>query len=101
MRPKLEKIAEKFYQKIGENVYLFRVLEKLSQVQLAEKSQVSAAYINQIEGFRLHRGITYTAIVNIAEALNIPPCVLFSQEPCPKYLECLQQVVIRPDRVKK
>ena len=97
----MEEIIEKIYQKIGENIYLFRVLERLSQVQLAEKSQVSATYISQIEGFRLHKGITCTAIINIAEALNIPPCVLFSQEACPKYLECLQQAVIHHDRVKK
>ena len=97
----MKESTEKMYQKIGENVYRFRVLERLSQAQLAEKSNVSAAYVSQIEGFRLHKGITCTAIINIAEALDIPPCVLFSQEPCLKYLECLQQAVIHPDRYQK
>ena len=85
--------AEKMYQKMGENVYRFRVLERLSQAQLAEKSRVSAAYVSQIEGFRLHKGITCTAMINIAAALNVPTCVLLAQEPCPKYLECLQQTI--------
>ena len=94
----MKESTEKMYQKIGENVYRFRVLERLSQAQLAEKSQMSAAYISQIEGFRLHKGITCTAMINIAEALNVPTCILLAKEPCPKYLECLQQTVVYPDR---
>lgn len=86
--------TEQMYQTIANNVYRFRVLEHLSQAQLAEKSHVSAAYVSQIEGFRLHKGITCTAMIRIAEALNVPTCVLLAQEPCPKYLECLQQTVI-------
>lgn len=89
----MKESTEKMYQKIGENVYRFRVLERLSQAQLAEKSQISAAYVSQIEGFRLHKGITCTAVINIAEALNVPTCILLAKEPCPKYLECLQQTV--------
>lgn len=92
----MKESMEKIYQKIGENVYRFRVLERMSQAQLAEKSRVSAAYVSQIEGFRLHKGITCTAMINIAEALNVPTCVLLAQEPCSKYLECLQQTVTYP-----
>ena len=95
----MKESTEMMYQKIGENVYRFRVLERLSQAQLAEKSQVSAAYVSQIEGFRLHKGITCTAIISISEALNIPTCVLLAKEPCPKYLECLQQTVTYPNRL--
>lgn len=94
----MKESTEKTYQKIGENVYRFRVLERLSQAQLAEKSQMSAAYVSQIEGFRLHKGITCTAMINIAEALNVPTCVLLAKEPCQKYLECLQQTVIQADK---
>ena len=84
------------YRTIADNVYRFRVLEHLSQAQLAEKSHVSAAYVSQIEGFRLHKGITCTTMIKIAEALNVPTCVLLAQEPCPKYLQCLQQTVTLP-----
>ena len=90
--------TKRMYQTIANNVYKFRVLEHLSQAQLAEKSHISAAYVSQIEGFRLHKGITCTAMINIAEALNVPTCVLLAKDPCPKYLECLQQTVIYPDR---
>ena len=50
----MKESTEMMYQKIGENVYRFRVLERMSQAQLAEKSQVSAAYVSQIEGFHAH-----------------------------------------------
>lgn len=88
--------TEKVYHSIADNVYRFRVLEHLSQALLAEKSNVSAAYISQIEGLRLHKGITCTTVIRIAEALNVPTCVLLAQDPCPKYLQCLQQTVVNP-----
>ena len=88
--------TEQIYKIIAGNVYRFRVLEHLSQAQLAEKSHVSAAYVSQIEGFRLHKGITCTAMVRIAAALNVPPCVLLAQEPCSKYLQCLEQTITNP-----
>ena len=90
--------TERIYQRLGENVYRFRVLERLSQSQLAEKSKISSAYVSQIEGFRLHKGITCTAMISIAEALNVPTCVLLAQEPCPKYLQCLEQIAAYPVR---
>ena len=86
--------TERVYQTIANNVYKFRVLEHLSQAQLAEKSQVSAAYVSQIEGLRLHKGITCTAMIRIAEALQVPACVLLAQEACPKYLQCIEQTAV-------
>ena len=83
---------EKIYQTIGRNVYKFRVLKQLSQARLAEKSNVSAAYISQIECSRLHKGITCTAVMKIAEALQVPTCILLAEEACPKYLQCVEQV---------
>ena len=84
------------YKIIANNVYRFRVLEHLSQAQLAEKTQISAAYVSQIEGLRLHEGITCTAMIKIAEALSVPTCVLMAQESCPKYLQCLEKTVMYP-----
>ena len=83
---------EKTYQTIGKNIYKFRVLKQLSQARLAEKSNVSAAYISQIECSRLHKGITCTAVMKIAEALQVPTCILLAEEACPKYLQCVEQV---------
>ena len=82
---------EKIYQTIGNNIYKFRTLQRLSQARLAEKSNMSAAYISQIECSRLHKGITCTAAIKIAEALNVPACVLLAEEMCPKYLQCLER----------
>ena len=92
----MEPNVEKIYRTIAANVYKFRVLEHLSQAQLAEKSQVSAAYVSQIESFRLHKGVTCTVMIRIAEALQVPICVLLSQEPCSKYLQCLEQAALNP-----
>ena len=84
--------TKKFYRTIGNNIYKFRVLQRLSQAQLAEQSDVSAAYISQIECSRLHKGITCTAVMKIAEALQVPACVLLAEETCPKYSQCMERI---------
>lgn len=88
----LEPNTERLYRQIGRNIYKFRVLAQLSQAGLAEKSNMSAAYISQIECARLHKGITCTAVIKIAEALQVPICLLFAEETCPKYSQCLEQI---------
>ena len=87
----LEPNTERFYRLIGRNIYKFRVLKHLSQAKLAEKSNMSAAYISQIECARLHKGVTCTAVIKIAEALRVPPCVLLAEEVCPKYSQCMEE----------
>ncbi|MBR4152016.1 MAG: helix-turn-helix transcriptional regulator [Selenomonadaceae bacterium] len=76
---------------LANNLYNFRVLNNLSQKELAEKSNVSAAYISQIENFRPNKGIA--SVIEIAQALQVPPCILFAEESCPKYLQCLERVI--------
>lgn len=97
---KLEPLEERLYKIIGRNIYKFRVLRQLSQAKLAERAKVSAGYISQIECARLHKGVTCTAIMNIAEALQVPACVLFAEETCPKYLQCLEAVIFFEEGVK-
>ncbi|MBD3879493.1 MAG: helix-turn-helix transcriptional regulator [Quinella sp. 1Q5] len=96
----LEPNTEKLYQTIGRNIYKFRVLKQLSQAKLAERSNVSAAYISQIECARLHKGITCTAIMKIAETLQVPACVLLAEETCPKYLQCLETIKFFEEEIK-
>lgn len=96
----LEQFVEQAYQNLGNNVYRFRVLEQLSQAKLAEKAHVSSSYISQIECFHLHKGITCTAIVKIAETLKVPLCVLFAEEPCQKYLECLERITSSINKIR-
>ena len=88
----LEPNTERLYQKIGQNIHHFRVLNHLSQARLAEKSNVSAAYISQIECARWHKGITCTAVIKIAESLQVPTCILLAEEACPKYLQCFERL---------
>lgn len=86
--------TEQMYRAIGENIYRFRVLGRMSQEQLAEKSNISTSYVSQIECFRLHKGITCTTAMKIAAALNVPLCVLMTETPCQKYLECLERTAL-------
>ena len=88
----LEPNTENLYRKIGQNIYKFRVLNHLSQARLAEDSNVSAAYISQIECARLHKGITCTVLIKIAEALRVPACILLAEEACPKFSQCMERI---------
>ena len=60
---------ESSYKILANNIYKFRVLNNLSQKELAEKSKLSAAYISQIENCRPNKGIA--SIVKIAQALKV------------------------------
>ena len=91
-RKTLEPHEERLYRIIGRNIYRFRMLKRLSQAQLAEKSNVSAAYISQIECARLHKGITCTVLIKIAEALRVPACILLAEETCPKFSQCMERI---------
>ena len=87
---------ESSYTTLANNIYKFRVLNKLSQKDLAEKSNVSAAYISQIENCRPNKGIA--SVVKIAQALQVPPCILFIEESCPKYSQCIERAVSLSNR---
>ncbi len=80
----------KFYKVLANNIYKFRALNFLSQKDLAEKAGLSAAYISQIETSRANKSVT--SAVKIAQALKVPPCVLFAEEICPKYLHYLEKI---------
>lgn len=82
---------ESSYKILANNLYKFRVLNNLSQKELAEKSNVSTAYISQIENCRPNKRIA--PLIKIAQALKVPPCILFAEEVCPKYLQCIERAV--------
>ena len=88
----MEELIFETYKSIGENIRRFRLIEQMSQDNLATKSKLTGAYISQIERQCLNKGITCTAMIKIANALEIPPCILMSQKPCQKYFECLYQI---------
>ena len=82
---------ESSYTTLANNIYKFRVLNNLSQKDLAEKSNVSAAYISQIENCRPNKGIS--SVIKIAQALKVTPCILFAEESCPKYSQYIERAV--------
>ena len=82
---------ESSYTTLANNIYKFRVLNNLSQKELAEKSNVSAAYISQIENCRPNKGIS--SVIKIAQALKVTPCILFAEESCPKYSQYIERAV--------
>lgn len=84
---------DRLYKKIGDNVYRFRVLGHLTQDDLATRSGLSSPYVSQIERADLHKGITCTALMRFATCLKVPVCVLLAEEPCVKYMECLNRMV--------
>ena len=90
----LQTLLEQSYRIIGDNVYRFRMLQHMTQEQLAERSHVSGSYISQIERANLHKGITCTAMIQIAESLNVPACILMALEPCQNYLDCLSRAAM-------
>lgn len=88
----MENLIAKTYKSIGANIRRFRVIEQLTQEKLAAKSKLTGTYISQIERADLYKGMTCTAMIQIAHALEIPPCILMSEKPCQNYLECLGKI---------
>lgn len=85
----------KSYRRLGENVRNFRMVKRMSQSKLATIAHVSPAYISQIERMDLTKGITCTAIIKIAQALEIPACILMAEKACPDYQKNLSDLAIQ------
>lgn len=62
----------------GTNVKKYRLACKMSQEELADKSNLHRTYISAIECFR--RSISLENIQRIADALEIEPYKLFLEE---------------------
>ena len=88
----MENLIAETYKNIGANIRRFRVIEQMTQEKLATKSKLTGTYISQIERADLYKGMTCTAMIQIAHALDVPPCILMSEKPCQNYLECLGKI---------
>lgn len=62
----------------GQNVKKYRTEQRISQEELADKSNLHRTYINAIECFR--RSIALENVQRIADALNIETYKLFIEE---------------------
>jgi transcriptional regulator with XRE-family HTH domain len=69
-------LEEKMRQ-IGLNINYYRKYRNLTQMQLAEKVNLSSCYISQIERGLVKKSVSLPVLLSIAEALNVEVGKLF------------------------
>ena len=66
----LEKRNE-IYNQIGQKIKKYRKEKKLTQVELAEKLDISISYLSKIEAKNCRKSFSLDLLVNIAKTLEI------------------------------
>ena len=69
-------MKEKYYNKyrtIGLKIGYYRKLRGLTQEQLTEKIDKNLAFIGAVEAPNVNRTISLDTLLDIAEALDVPP----------------------------
>lgn len=69
------------YKKLGLNIAYYRKLKGLSQMQLAEAVGISRTHISNIEAPNMPTSISLETLMDIADALEVPPEALLSFRP--------------------
>ena len=59
------------YQVIGSNIKFFRENAKLTQIQLAEKLQISISYLSKIEASGCEKSLSISVLNHIANTLDV------------------------------
>lgn len=59
------------YNIIGTNIKKYREQAKLTQVQLAERSQISISYLSKIEAAGCNKSLSISVLNQIANVLNV------------------------------
>lgn len=59
------------YQVIGSNIKYFREQANLTQIQLAEKVQISISYLSKLEANGCNKSISISVLNHIANSLDI------------------------------
>lgn len=60
------------YRQLGLKIAYYRKLAGLTQEQLAEKIEKSAAFIGHVEAPNIDKAVSLDTLFDISEALNIP-----------------------------
>lgn len=60
------------YKAIGLNIAYYRKLRGLTQLQLAEKIDISRTHLSNIEAPNTHTSVSLDVLLKIASELNIP-----------------------------
>lgn len=64
------------YKIIGLNIAYYRKLKGMTQLNLAEKINVSRTHMSNIEAPNMPTSISLETLLDIADALEIPACKL-------------------------
>lgn len=62
---------EELYKVIGANIKHFREEANLTQIQLAEKLQISISYLSKLEASGCNKSLSISVLNHIANTLNI------------------------------
>ena len=68
---------KKYYVQLGLNIAYYRKLRGFTQLQLAEKIEISRTHISNIEAPNMNTSISLEKLFDIADALEIPISKLF------------------------
>ena len=68
------------YIRVGLNIALQRKLHKMTQIQLAEAVNISRTHMSNIEAPNMVTPVSLEVIFDIADAMNIPPEILFKMD---------------------
>ena len=71
---------KELYRVIGKNIKLYRKFSKLTQVQLAEKAEISISYLSKIEADSCDKSMSISMLNQIANALNVEITDFFKEE---------------------
>ena len=61
------------YVKIGLNIAYYRKEKGISQIELAEKAEISRSFISAIEAPKMKVGTSLETLFDIADALDVEP----------------------------
>ena len=61
------------YRQIGLKIAYYRKLRGLTQEQLAEKLELSPAFIGHVEAPTVNKAVSLDTLFDVAAALDVPP----------------------------
>lgn len=61
------------YRQIGLKIAYYRKLRGLTQEQLAEKLELSPAFIGNVEAPNVNKAVSLDTLFDVAAALDVPP----------------------------
>lgn len=61
------------YRQLGLKIAYFRKLKNLTQLQLAEKVNISRTHLSNIEAPKMQTSISLEVLFDIADVLEVPP----------------------------